>query len=555
MLPTFVIGLREGLEAALIVGIIATFLAQQGRRDAFRPMWTGVGIAIALCIGVAVALRITEDNLPQRQQEGLATIVALLAVAMVTSMIIWMRRHARGLKGDLEGKAAAALVGGSVGTLVLMAFLAVLREGFETAVFLLAAFQAAREPVAAGGGAVLGLVLAAAIGYGIYRGGVRLNLERFFRFTGFVLVLVAGGLLATAAHTAHEAGWLAAGQAEVFNLRWLVDPGSVRSALLTGMLGIQPEPVVAEVVVWLAYVIPMGILVLWPSRPSSARRLANTPVAVAVGAALTRSSLRPERSPHLVGTCGALRALGRHPHQRGDGRGDLVLTRVGLDGHAVRPAADHDRALPGMSSASASRLSASSSSSIFSLMRTTSTGAFLGVDERGARLGGLLALGSRDRVAVRARGRVAEQLDELLLDVGRDRVLPAVGLAVDLLPLEADDVDEEALGEPVAAHDGRGEVAALLGEPQAAVVHELGVATADEAVDLLRDRRGGDLQPLDEPGPDGGDALLLELEDRLEVLLGGIVHLGHGGLSVPLLGLALSGPECQHGLALRQTEC
>ena len=287
MLPTFVIGLREALEAALIVGIIATFLAQKGRRDAFRAMWAGVGIALALCAGVAVALRITEDNLPQRQQEGLATIVAVLAVAMVTSMIIWMRRHARGLKGDLEDKAGAALVAGSVGPLVLMAFLAVLREGFETAVFLLAAFQAAREPVAAGGGALLGLVVAAAIGYGIYRGGVRLNLERFFRFTGFVLVLVAGGLLATAAHTAHEAGWLAAGQAEVFNLRWLVDPGSVRSALLTGMLGIQPQPVVAEVIVWLAYVIPMGILVLWPSRPSSARRLANTPVAVAVGAALT----------------------------------------------------------------------------------------------------------------------------------------------------------------------------------------------------------------------------------------------------------------------------
>ena len=150
VLPTFVIGLREGLEAALIIGIIATFLAQQGRRDAFRAMWAGVAIAIALCVGVAVALRITEDNLPQRQQEGLETVVGLLAVVMVTSMIIWMRRHARGLKGDLEGKAAAALLAGSVGTLVLMAFLAVLREGFETAVFLLAAFQAARDPAAAG---------------------------------------------------------------------------------------------------------------------------------------------------------------------------------------------------------------------------------------------------------------------------------------------------------------------------------------------------------------------------------------------------------------------
>ncbi len=282
MFPTFVIGLRECMEAALIIGIIATFLGQQGRSDALRAMWLGVTVALVLCTGVAVGLRIAEENLPQRQQDGLETIVGLLAVAMVTGMIFWMRRHARGLKGDLEGKAAAALAAGSVGTLVFMAFLAVLREGLETAVFLLAAFQAAGDPLAAGGGAVLGIIVAAAVGYGIYRGGVRLNLERFFRFTGFVLVLLAAGLLATAAHTAHEAGWLEIGQTQVFSLRWLVAPGSLRSALLTGMLGIQPEPVVAEVIVWLAYAVPMGLLVLWPSRPKRARQLRTSPVTVGV---------------------------------------------------------------------------------------------------------------------------------------------------------------------------------------------------------------------------------------------------------------------------------
>ena len=286
MLPTFVIGLREGLEAALIVGIIATFLSQQGRRDVLRAMWAGVAIAVVLCTGVAVALKIAEENLPQRQQEGLETVIGLLAVAMVTWMIIWMRRHARGLKGDLEGKTAAALVGGSVGTLVLMAFLAVLREGLETAVFLLAAFQASRDPGAAGTGAVLGIIVAVGIGYGIYRGGVHLNLERFFKFTGFVLVLVAAGLLATAAHTAHEAGWLNRGQSEVFSLQWLVDPGSIRSALLTGMLGIQPQPVLAEAIVWLAYAIPMGALVLWPSGPRSTRPARKAAVTVGAGAAL-----------------------------------------------------------------------------------------------------------------------------------------------------------------------------------------------------------------------------------------------------------------------------
>jgi high-affinity iron transporter len=266
VLPTFVIGLREGLEASLIVGIIATFLGQQGRRDVMRWVWVGVGIAVTLCAAAAIALKIAEENLPQKEQEGLETVIGLLAVAMVTWMIVWMRKHARGLKHDLEGKAAAALAGGSVGTLVFMAFLAVLREGFETAVFLLAAFQGSRDPAAAGTGATLGVVVAVVIGIAIYRGGLRLNMEKFFRFTGFVLVLVAAGLVATAAHTAHEAGWLNIGQHEVLDLSWLVGPGSIRSALLTGMLGIQVRPVTVEVLGYLLYLIPMSLFVLEPPR-------------------------------------------------------------------------------------------------------------------------------------------------------------------------------------------------------------------------------------------------------------------------------------------------
>ena len=126
-------------------------------------------------------------------------------------MIILMRRHARGLKGDLEGAAASALASGSGRALVVMAFLAVLREGFETAVFLLATFHASGDATLSWAGAVIGIVVAAGIGYGIYRGGVRLNLARFFRVTGLVLVVVAAGLVMTAVHTANEAGWLNVG--------------------------------------------------------------------------------------------------------------------------------------------------------------------------------------------------------------------------------------------------------------------------------------------------------------------------------------------------------
>jgi high-affinity iron transporter len=266
LLPTFVIGLREGVEAALIVGIIAAFLRQEERGDALRYVWAGVATAVLLCAAVGVTLQIVNEDLPQRQQEGLETIVSLAAVGIVTFMIVWMRRNARGLRKELERSAAGALARGSIYALVAMAFFAVLREGLETAVFLLAAFQSTANPGAAGAGAVIGLAVAVAIGWGIYKGGVRLNLSKFFRFTAAVLVLVAAGLLAAAAHTAHEAGWLNAFQGQALDLSWLIVPGSVTSSLFTGMLGLQPQPTVAEAAVYILYAVPMLVYVLWPQR-------------------------------------------------------------------------------------------------------------------------------------------------------------------------------------------------------------------------------------------------------------------------------------------------
>jgi high-affinity iron transporter len=284
VLPTFIIALREGVEASLIVGIIAAFLGQQGRRDALRWVWIGVSLAVALCLAVGIGLRVLGENLPQAQQEGMEAIIALVAVAMVTYMIVWMRRHARAIKRTLEGEVAAALINGSVLALVGMAFFAVLREGFETAVFLLAVFESATSPAAASIGAILGLVVAAVLGYLIYKGGLRVNLGRFFRVTGAVLALVAAGLVASALHAAHEATWFNVLQAKAFDLSWLVAPGSVRAALLTGMLGLRPEPTVGEALGWLLYLVPVGLYVLWPDRrrPAPARR-ATTPVTTVEG--------------------------------------------------------------------------------------------------------------------------------------------------------------------------------------------------------------------------------------------------------------------------------
>ncbi|MFJ8494519.1 iron uptake transporter permease EfeU [Streptomyces sp. NPDC094038] len=266
MIPTLVIGLREGLEASLIVGIIAAFLGSNGRRDALRQVWIGVTAAVLLCLLIGIALITLSRELPQREQEGLETVIGAFAVVMVTFMILWMNRHARGLKKELEGQAAHALAQGSARALVAMAFLAVLREGFETAVFLISVIQNSTSVASGTTGALIGILIAVVIGYCIYRGGVRLDLGRFFRITGLVLVVVAAGLVMTVMHTAHEAGWLNAGQAQALDLSWLVRPGTVVSSLLTGVLGLQPQPVVAEAVAWLLYAVPMLGYIVWPRR-------------------------------------------------------------------------------------------------------------------------------------------------------------------------------------------------------------------------------------------------------------------------------------------------
>jgi FTR1 family protein len=271
MLPTFVIGLREGVEAALIISIIATFLRQEGRTDALRWVWAGVVAAAAICLTVGIVLHLVDEQLPQRQQEGLETVVGGVAVVMVTFMIVWMRRHGAQLAGELREHTSSALKQGSVGALIAMAFFAVFREGLETAVFLVAAFQSSTDPATAGAGAVLGILVAIVIGVLIYRGAVRLNLARFFRITGVVLALVAAGLVASAFHTGHEAGWVNFGQDQALDLSWLVVPGTWTAALLTGMLGLQPRPTDVELIAYLAFAIPAVAFVLLPGRRGPAR--------------------------------------------------------------------------------------------------------------------------------------------------------------------------------------------------------------------------------------------------------------------------------------------
>jgi high-affinity iron transporter len=221
-----------------------------------------------------------------------------------------------------------------------MAFLAVLKEGFETSVFLLATFSAAQSAWLAAAGAVLGLLLAVAIGWGIYAGGVRINLSRFFRITGAFLILVAAGLVITALRTAHEAGWLNAGQQPTVNLAWLVAPGTIQSALITGVLGIPADPRRIELVGWFAYLVPVAAYVYWPrawllsSRAAIRLRfgVAAALGLVAVGLAAFYPAVRPDlpaEVPVVAGSAASAVGTVRFTPAGADAPATLALRRPG----------------------------------------------------------------------------------------------------------------------------------------------------------------------------------------------------------------------------------
>ena len=267
-LAAFLIGLREGLEASLIVGILAAFLKRNG--SSLRPLIMATIAAVLLSIAVAVGLNLFSTALPQAQQEALETVIGIVAVVFVTTMILWMNSNARNMKKNLEEEAQSSLSSGGEKAMAGMAFLAIMKEGFETAVFLVAVFQASTAGSEWMGvvGAVIGVVLAVVIGYLIYWGGARFNLGTFFKVTGPFLILVAAGFVANIFRTAHEAGWVNIGQTQVLDLSWLIQNDSVVGALLTGMFSIQADPRLIEVMAWLAYLIPVMIIYCWPQKHS-----------------------------------------------------------------------------------------------------------------------------------------------------------------------------------------------------------------------------------------------------------------------------------------------
>jgi high-affinity iron transporter len=260
MVTTFAIGLREGLEAALVVGIIAAFIIRRDRK-ALRPMWWGVAGAVLLSVATALALHVANRSLTLQARETMEGILTLVAVGGVTYMIVWMRRHSATLRADLESKASVAFDAGSISAVAGLAFVAVAREGLETAVFLIALLENSADPLPGLAGAMAGIAVSVVLGYGIYRGGVAIDLRRFFRITGIVLVIVAAGLVSSAVHELAEAGVIDALQTPAVDLSWLIAPNTVWSSLLTAFIGFQPVPTVAEIAAWAAFLVPMSLYV------------------------------------------------------------------------------------------------------------------------------------------------------------------------------------------------------------------------------------------------------------------------------------------------------
>lgn len=271
MLAPFLIMLREGMEAALIVGIIATYLQRTGRGAWMPAVWTGVLLAIALSLFTGAGLQVLQAGFPQKTQEAFEAAVALVAVGVLLGMVTWMRNSARSIKGALHGSVDAAFARpqGAAWALVGAAFLAVAREGLESVFFLLAIFQ--QSPgMGAPLGALLGLALSVVLGLAVYRGGVRLDLRQFFTWTGIFIIFVAAGLFSSALRSLHEAGLWNHLQQPLYDLSRVLPVSSVPGTVLSGLLGYHDRPTVGEALGW-ALVVLGGLWFFL--RPTPAPRL------------------------------------------------------------------------------------------------------------------------------------------------------------------------------------------------------------------------------------------------------------------------------------------
>lgn len=276
-LANFLIALREGVEMALVVGIIAAYLIKSGHREALRKMWVGVGLAATLPLLLGAVLTWGPKTLTFRAQEIIGGTLSLLAAALVTWMILWMAQHARQLKSEIEGRLSTSLLRDDRGNgVVWIAVLAVGREGLETALFIWASVRSAYEQQVSLTvlGVVSGLAVAGVVGYLVYRGAVRINLRRFFLVTGYLLILVAAGIVSYGVGDLQEAGVLPGIMTHAWDLSALLPDQSSPLrwlwVLLEAMFQVNLQPTVLQVIAYWAYLVPVITLFALRSSPRPA---------------------------------------------------------------------------------------------------------------------------------------------------------------------------------------------------------------------------------------------------------------------------------------------
>ena len=284
MLANYLIGLREGLEASLVVVILIAYLVKSDRRHLLPRIWTGIVVAVGVSLAFGALLTWGPRRLTFEAQEAIGGSLSIVAVGFVTWMVFWMARHARGLSGELRGKIDVA-AGAGRASLAVVAALAVGREGLETALFLWAATQAATGE---GGssttpllGALLGILTAVAMGYAFYKGVLKINLSKFFTWTGAILIVVAAGVLAYGFHDLQEAGILPGLNNLAFDVSDTIEPTSWLGTFLKGIFNFSPATTWLELTAWVAYVVPTLVIFLrrvrTPATPAPAAPA--TPVA------------------------------------------------------------------------------------------------------------------------------------------------------------------------------------------------------------------------------------------------------------------------------------
>ncbi|MFE2288944.1 iron uptake transporter permease EfeU [Streptomyces sp. NPDC059443] len=280
MFSNYLIGLREGLEASLVVCILIAYLVKTGNKNRLAPLWLGVGLAAAVSLAFGAGLEFGTQELSFKAQEAIGGSLSVLSVALVTWMVFWMKRTARHLKSELQGKLDAALAMGT-GALVSTAFLAVGREGLETSLFVWRSVHAAGDGAGPLIGVLLGIGSSVLLGWLFYRGALKINLSKFFTWTGGMLVVVAAGVLAYGVHDLQEANFLPGLANKAFDISETIPPDSWYGTLLKGTLNFQPDPTVLQLSVWALYLIPVLLIFL---APSLVKRAKAEPAKVEAGA-------------------------------------------------------------------------------------------------------------------------------------------------------------------------------------------------------------------------------------------------------------------------------